>query len=239
MWTDRKDIGKGILHELEYPENMFQYFTKDIFRISEPAQLRDTLDNALKRCTEGRPGPVLVSVPYSFLDREIPYSPYNEPQPPGTASHPGLGRFLDACSDILKNKLKPVLIGGKGLMHPRAGAVVEEICAQGIPFLTSTGGKGTVSDRAIFSFGNIIAKGVSRDILDAADIVIAAGTRLRDVDAKRRGVKIRDLIHIDVDERWVNKNYPAAAYLREMWNWPLRGFLQLCATGFTTGISLP
>ena len=70
--TDRKDIGKGILHELEYPENIFQHFTKDIFRISEPAQLRDTLDNALKRCTEGRPGPVLVSIPYSVLDREIP-----------------------------------------------------------------------------------------------------------------------------------------------------------------------
>ncbi|MBP1748381.1 MAG: thiamine pyrophosphate protein binding domain protein [Deltaproteobacteria bacterium] len=210
--TDRKDIGKGILHELECPENIFKYFTKDIFHAAEPAQLRSTLDNALKRCTEGRAGPVLVSIPFSFLDREIPHSPHNEPRSPAPASYAGLDEFLNNCRDILKHKHRPVLVGGKGLMHPYAGAIVEEMCARGIPFLTSTGGKGAISDRSIFSFGNIIAKGVARDILDSADLVIAAGTRLRDADAKKRGVKIRDLIHIDIDERWINKNYPAAAH---------------------------
>ena len=74
--TDRKDIGKGILHELEYPENMFKYFTKGIFRITRTGAIAaDTLDNALKRCMEGRPGPVLVSVPFSILDRDIPPTP--------------------------------------------------------------------------------------------------------------------------------------------------------------------
>lgn len=212
--TDRKDIGKGILHELEYPENIFEHFSKDIFRITDPAQLYRSLDNALKRCREGRPGPVLVSIPFSLLDREIPLCPGDTDESAGPASCTGLGQFLVDFEGILKDKTKPVIVGGKGLMHPRTGAIVEQICARGIPFLTSTGGKGVVSDRAIFSFGNIITKGVARDILGSADVVIAAGTRLRDVDSKRRGVKMRDLIHIDIDERWINKNYPAAAYFQ-------------------------
>lgn len=43
----------------------------------------------------------------------------------------------------------------------------------------------------------------------SSDIVIAIGTRLRDVDAKRRSVKIKELIHIDIDEQWMDKNYPS------------------------------
>jgi len=38
--------------------------------------------------------------------------------------------------------------------------------------------------------------------------VIAIGTRLREMDARRRGVKLGDLIHIDVDQEWLGRNYP-------------------------------
>lgn len=210
--TDRRDIGKGALHEIENPENIFRYFTKGIFKVDEASHVRSALDGALGRCTEGRPGPVLVSIPFSFLDREIPDTPHGPPRPPGQASYAGLDEFLNDCRDILAHKVRPVLVGGRGLMHPRAGDIVEEICARGVPFLTTTGGKGVISDRAVFSFGNIIAKGVARDILDRADLVIAAGTRLREADTKKRGLRMRELIHIDTDERWIGKNYPCTAH---------------------------
>jgi len=50
---------------------------------------------------------------------------------------------------------------------------------------------------------------MAKKIVSSADIIIAIGTRLRDVDAKRRGVKISDLIHVDVDRAWFDKNYSA------------------------------
>ncbi|MCP6757017.1 hypothetical protein NL533_35850, partial [Klebsiella pneumoniae] len=40
-------------------------------------------------------------------------------------------------------------------------------------------------------------------------IVIAIGTRLRDVDARRRSVKIAEVVRIDIDDRWIGRNYPA------------------------------
>jgi acetolactate synthase-1/2/3 large subunit len=53
-------------------------------------------------------------------------------------------------------------------------------------------------------------KGVVKEIVSSADITIAIGTRLRDVDAKRRGVKIRELVHFEIDNTWFDKNYPAS-----------------------------
>ena len=62
---------------------------------------------------------------------------------------------------------------------------------------------------APYTFGNIMKQGITRDIIASSDIVIAIGTRLRDVDAKRRSVKIKELVHIDIDEQWIDKNYPS------------------------------
>ncbi len=207
--TDRKDAGKGILHEIEKPENIFRYFTKGTFRVTGAANLRHFLDTALRRCTEPRTGPVLVSVPFSLLEKEVPPGQHSEPFSPVPGPEVPLNHFLRGCDDILSHRTKPVLIGGGALMHSGAGPVVEEILARGVPFLTSTGGKGMVSDRSPFAFGTVTAGGVSREILDSADIVIAAGTRLRNADSKRQGVRIHNLIHIDVDDRWMNRNYPA------------------------------
>lgn len=211
--TDRKDVGKGILHELESPEDMFRHFTKASFRVHEPSLLASHLRDALRTSSTPRKGPVLVSIPFGLLDREVSGQSRADVRTPGGYSKPDrVQPFLADLEHALKDRRRPLFVGGKALMEPRTGVLVEEICARGLPFLTTTGGKGVTSDRNAFSFGNIMAKGVARDILAAADVVIAAGTRLRDVDAKRRGVRIDNLVHIDVDNRWIGKNYRTALH---------------------------
>jgi len=211
--TDRKDMGKGILHELESPEDIFRHFTKASFRVDEPSTLSSHLHDALRTCNTPRKGPVLVSIPFGLLDGEVSEQPRaDERAPAGPSGRDRVQPFLTDLEHILENKHRPVLLGGKALMEPRTGTLVDRICCRGIPFLTTTGGKGVTNDRNGFSFGNVMAKGVARDILASADVVIAAGTRLRDVDAKRRGVRIQDLVHIDVDDRWIGKNYRTALH---------------------------
>ncbi|MDD3845345.1 MAG: thiamine pyrophosphate-binding protein [Syntrophorhabdaceae bacterium] len=226
--TDRKDIGKGILHELKAPEDIFRHFIKASFRVDGPPALRSSLEDALRTCSTGRKGPVLVSIPFGLLDKEIPASDRKTQPPPGEPADSGRTQaFVAGLERILEGKRRPVLLGGKALMNPRAGGLVDEICGRGIPFLTSTGGKGITSDRNPFSFGNMMAKGVSRDILASADVVIAAGTRLRDVDAKRRGVKIDELVHIDVDDRWIGRNYPTVLHCAGDVDGALEGFARI------------
>ncbi len=211
--TDRKDMGKGILHELDSPEDIFRHFIKASFRVDEPPILASRLHDALRACNTPRKGPVLVSIPFRLLDSEISGQPRAPQRAPAGPSGPDrMQPFLADLERVVKDRRRPVLLGGKALMEPGTGVLVDKICGRGLPFLTTTGGKGVTSDHNAFSFGNVMAKGVVRDILASADVVIAAGTRLRDVDARRRGVRIGNLVHIDVDDRWIGKNYRTALH---------------------------
>jgi acetolactate synthase-1/2/3 large subunit len=55
---------------------------------------------------------------------------------------------------------------------------------------------------------------VVKEIVPGCDAALAIGTRLREVDAKRRGLVLPEqLIHVDWDERWIGKNFPTAVSL--------------------------
>jgi len=132
----------------------------------------------------------------------VPYSPSDPACAPGEPDLTGLDRAL-------AGKQRPVIIGGGSLMTEELRPLLENLCRESaIPFLTTTAGRGVLSEDQAEAFGCVMRKGVVREILEASDVVIALGTRLRDVDTKRRGVKIRQLIHIDVDGVWFGRNYP-------------------------------
>jgi len=213
--TKRDEHGRGILHELAEPENIFRFFTKKTFYVSSLDKIIPTMEDALKTATTDRKGPVVVSIPFVFLDREIP--PVRQSTGESSVTKmaeedtPRLRDTIEKMEAILKDKEKPAIICGKSAMSYYAGEILGQICLDSsIPFFTTTGGKGIVDERSGFSLGNVMQKGITNKTLGEADIVIAIGTRLRDVDAKRRGVKIRELIHIDIDDRWFGKNYPTA-----------------------------
>jgi thiamine pyrophosphate-dependent acetolactate synthase large subunit-like protein len=233
--TGRKEIGKGILHELVEPESMFRYITKRTFSVHGREDFVGKLELAYNTALTKRKGAVLISIPYTLLEKEV--SPQGTDNPdfvPIDHAHgfPDLGR-------VLANKKKPIIIGGKLLMLKQARPLLDEICANSsIPFVTTTSGKGILDEENPYCFGNIMQKGIVKEIISSADITIAIGTRLRDVDARRRGVKISDLVHFDIDGAWFDKNYPAAykasgevlpflQYLRNItcgriFDWPLK-----------------
>jgi acetolactate synthase-1/2/3 large subunit len=205
--TGREGIGKGILHELIEPENMFQYVTKQTFTVHGKEDLVGKLENAYKSALTGRKGPVLISIPYILLEKEVSSKISSETN---TISIDQF-RDLTGLEEVLRQKRKPVIIGGKSLMFEQARALLDEICENSsIPFVTTTSGKGILDEDNLWCFGNIMQKGVVKEVVSSADITIAIGTRLRDVDAKRRGVKIRELVHFEIDNTWFDKNYPAS-----------------------------
>ena len=205
--TGREDIGKGILHELDEPEEIFRCITKKTFSVRGKNDFIPELEKAFRATMTGRKGPVLISIPYTLLEKEVPFRCAGETD----SASPNQGHDLSGLKRVLMNKKKPVIIGGKSLMFEQARPLLDEICSgSSIPFFTTTSGKGIVDEDKTWCFGNIMQKGVAKEILSSADITIAIGTRLRDVDAKRRGVKIHELVHFDIDDVWMDKNYPAS-----------------------------
>lgn len=219
--TNRAEHGRGVLHELAEPENIFRYFTKKTFYVSSLQGLVPALEEAYRTAVTDRKGPVVISIPFIFLDKEVPAGKTSTGKGlPSSAGYEGrstqqsgaqLKDTMERMISLLRDKERPLLICGKSVMFDHAREILGPLCMRAsMPFFTTTGGKGIIDERMPCSFGNVIQKGIVKKILGEADVVIAVGTRLRDVDAKRRGVKIEELVHIDIDDRWLGKNYPTA-----------------------------
>ncbi|MCX7858127.1 MAG: thiamine pyrophosphate-binding protein [Deltaproteobacteria bacterium] len=202
---DSKYTGRGIFHELSEPHKMVESVTKTHIKIESEESFFHDLKKSFTLTTFGRPGPVFLSINQKFLEKNVEYN-WSEKQESRKIST--IGDFAEKLVRCLNKKRRPLIIAGWQLMNEKTGQLLEELCNDAkIPLLTTTGGKGVVDERRPYAFGNIVQRGTVRKILEEADLVIAIGTRLRYQDTKNRGITIKELVHIDVDQEWFNKNY--------------------------------
>jgi thiamine pyrophosphate-dependent acetolactate synthase large subunit-like protein len=206
--VEQKDVEKGILHGVREPEALFRHISKGLFVISDEKRLVTALEAAFRAAESPRQGPVVVSIPYRLLEREVPFPELENQRQEGASLD------LEHLERALEGTERPVIIGGGALMEEGPREILDALCRESaIPFLATPGGKGALREDAAYVFGNVAARGIAREILRRADVAIALGTRLRAVDTKRRGVKLGRLVHIDVDDQWLGRNYRASAAL--------------------------
>jgi thiamine pyrophosphate-dependent acetolactate synthase large subunit-like protein len=202
--VEQKDVPKGVLHGVANPERMFAGICKGTFVVTDGKDLAAVLEAAWRTAVTPRQGPVVIAVPYRILESACPAGSAQE-----QLKAPVEEAIDEAAAEaLLQGKKRPVIIAGAALMDADSGTALGQLCsASHIPLLCTTSGKGVVPEDREYAFGNVIAKGTAQQILRSADVTIALGTRLRDTDARRRGVKVTSLIHADIDARWMGKNY--------------------------------
>ncbi len=209
---DAAKIGKGlgVLHELEEQTALFRTITKEVITPRTGDELYASAQRAIALAQAGRPGPVCLEVPTDLMAGDAPATP---PTPPnGAPAPPPSPPRLDEAVAILRNAKQPLILAGTDAARANiAGdvqALAEALCA---PVITNTPGKGVVAEDHTLAFGNAARRLVVKEIVPGCDAAVVIGSRLREVDAKRRGLALPEqLIHVDWDERWINKNYPAA-----------------------------
>ena len=212
---DAAKIGKGlgVLHELEEQTALFRTITKEVVIPGADDDLYALAKHAIALAQTGRPGPVCLEVPTDLMAGEAPAA---APTPRDSApASPPLPPRLDEAVAILRNAKQPLILAGTDASRANiAGdiqALAEALCA---PVITNTPGKGVIPEDHALAFGNAARKLVVKEIVPGCDAAVAIGSRLREVDAKRRGLVLPEqLIHIDWDERWISRNYPAAVPL--------------------------
>ena len=213
---DAAKIGKGlgVLHELEEQTSLFRTITKEVIIPRTGDDLNAAAKRAIALTQAGRPGPVCLEVATDLMAGD---APAETPTPPnGTPAPPPLPPRLDEAVAILRKAKQPLILAGtdaarasvSGDLAGDVQALAETLCA---PVITNTPGKGVVPEDHALAFGNAARKLVVKDIVPGCDAAVVIGSRLREVDAKRRGLVLPEqLIHVDWDERWISKNYPAA-----------------------------
>ena len=205
--------GLGVLHELEEQTSLFRTITKEVIVAQADDDLYALARRAISFAQVGRPGPVCLEVPTDLMAGEAPAAA-TTPQDSAPASPP-LPPRIDEAVAILRNAKQPLILAGTDASRASVAgdiqALAEALCA---PVITNTPGKGVVPEDHALAFGNAARKLVVKEIVPGCDAAVVIGSRLREVDAKRRGLVLPEqLIHVDWDERWISKNYPAAVPL--------------------------
>lgn len=204
---DAAKIGKGlgVLHELEEQTSLFRTVTKKTFSLRAGDDFYTMTKQALALATRGRPGPVYLEVPHDLWGAETKAAASQKE----AADVPPPKRIEEAVA-LLRRAKQPVIILGTDATRANLAADVTALAeALAAPVIVSTPAKGVVAEDHLLAFGNCARRLVVKEIVPNCDVALAIGTRLREVDAKRRGLVLPEqLIHVDWDERWVGRNFP-------------------------------
>lgn len=189
---------------------MYAPITKWSRRVANAAELPSALTKALQVSGAGRPGPVVLDVPFDYfvetaeIDLEVPHV---RPVAPGVDPE----AIANAIS-LLKNAKNPVIIAGGGVAISKAGdevrALAEALC---IPVATGrSGSKGIFPESHELAIGTIGSFGweIGNETVANADCWLAIGCTFSQIAMQDWTTKAPEtIIHIDIDPAEIGKIY--------------------------------
>ncbi len=199
-------IGRDSFQEV-YIAGITMPITKHNFVVRKVEDLADTLRNAFKIASSGRPGPVLVDIP---KDVTAAITDYQKPKHIAE-EHIGKEYNLIEIANVINSAKKPVLfIGGGARISKAESEIFELIKKADIPATHTIMASGVLRYDEPLNLGILGMHGNihANKAVDKADVVIAIGTRFSDRVALNTNAfaSRAKIIHIDIDKSEVNKN---------------------------------
>lgn len=205
------DIGsdRGALHEINDQQEIIRPVTKWRHRATDVQGISDAIQEAMYQMRSGRPRPTEVEIAPDVLAATAQVS-FSQPQEPVVAA-PDWSQVRRAAG-LLSQAEKPLIWAGGGVGI--AGASRELVAlaeALGVPVATTMEGKGVFPEDHRLALGvGYYGHGTSSWAAPKADVILAIGTRMTGqmmgLNAPRPPQR---LIHLDVDNSVIGKNYPA------------------------------
>jgi len=218
QWYDRGCLQEYYRYSPEAWTQMVFPITKKSILVNRPDTCLEMLVRAYKDAISGRPGPVVVQIPYDIQNTEIEIKGIPEELNKWVEIYPP-SPDLDAikkASKLIEKAKSPMVIVSSGVHNARAWAELKEFSEQfQFPVATTLMGRGTLAEDHPMCLGGIGRFGTLQAINAAmeCDVLIAIGTRFNDKDTS--GWKVYNiphrtkLIHIDIDPAELNRVYPA------------------------------
>jgi acetolactate synthase-1/2/3 large subunit len=212
----RRDTGRSYqLHDMDQ-HALLRPITKGTWRIERHADVVPTLFEAYRVALSGEPGPVFVEVPVELqlLPGDAGELP-EFPGPPPREMKAG-APALDRAAALLRHAERPGIFCGWGGVD--AGAELERLAESlGAPVATTLQGlsafRGNHPLHAGFALGPS-AVPASRNAFKDCDCLLAVGTRFAEIPTGSYGYEPpANLIHVDINPKVFDANYPAAVAL--------------------------
>ena len=192
---EQHGIGKGLglTHEIHDQLEVVRPVTKSCERLDTGDEIPSAVRRAFAAMTDGRPRPAEIEISPGLFSGEAGGSVVPVEAPRRHAPDP---ERVEEAADLLASASTPLVVGGGGVALAGATeaftAVAERLQAA---VVNTREGKGCVDERNPLFAGTAWVNRRLRPVIDAADVVLAVGTRLQ-------GLNLRDdqrLVHLDVD----------------------------------------
>ncbi len=219
-WFDRGGMEEAYRQGPEDWVAVLKPITKKSFLVTRPDTALDMILRAYHTAISGRPGPVVVQIPFDIQNTPISDvlpdpAPWMQWRPPA----PNPDGVTEAVS-ILSAAERPLAVVGSGIHNARAWDQLLAFAeSTGIPVATTATGKGSFPETHPLSVGCIgrAGTGHGNDAARRCDVVVGVGTHFTDIDTG--GWTLFDipgrtrLIHLDIDPAELGRVYPTSVAL--------------------------
>ncbi|MDR1828750.1 MAG: glyoxylate carboligase [Methylobacteriaceae bacterium] len=191
-------------------ESIAKPVAKMAVTVREPGLVPRVLQKAFHVMRSGRPGPVLIDLPFDVQVAEIEFDPDTyEPLPvyQPTASV----RQMEKVMELLAKSAKPVIVAGGGVLKADASAELVKFAEiTGIPVIPTLMGWGAIPDDHPLMIGRIGIQSSHRyaniSFLES-DFVLGIGNRWanRHTGTVDKYTKGRTVVHIDIEPTQIGR----------------------------------
>lgn len=207
-------------HQADFPSTVRAY-CKRVFQPTRGDMMPVAVRQAWKTMVTGRPGPVVLDVPFDIFKESV-----GEDTPDAASWNGNIStrcgadpRGVEKALDMLLESERPVILVGQGVKYAGAtGALLELAERLRIPVAMSASGTGAVPAEHPLSLGLIARNGTyqANHAARQADVLLALGVRFDDrtssswLPGYSFTIPPTRLIHVDIDPEEIGRNYPVA-----------------------------
>lgn len=182
--------------------------------VTDVNELAATLRLAWQTAISGRPGPVLVDIPKDVQSAFCDFTPL--PKAGKVPDQPANRSDIDKAAALIDSSERPYIYFGGGVIRSGAQDELLALAAKlDAPLGCSLMGLSAVphDHPSFLGMQGMHGHYASSKAEDESDLVIAVGVRFSDraTGNKERFAKNFKIIHIDIDDKEINKNIPADA----------------------------
>jgi len=209
--VERSMRGRGAFQEMDY-RAFFGSTAKWATEVEDPARLPEIVQRAFHTAMQGRPGPVVVSLPEDVLTEaaKVADAPRVEPAAiwPGPTQMAELQKLLWAAE-------RPVVVFGGGGWNARAGAALMRFAERfDLPLIASFR-RSSVVDNEHPNFAGELGLGVNPKLkarVEAADLVLLVGGRMAETPSQSYTLFAipeprQALVHVHADAAEIGRVY--------------------------------
>jgi acetolactate synthase-1/2/3 large subunit len=206
-------------YQADYPSTV-RAMCKQVFQPTRGEQVPQTIRQAWKTMVTGRPGPVVVDVPFDIFKEEAGETPDPRNWSAGISCRCGADpEGVTKAAQMLTAAERPTILVGQGVRYGGASEDLLRLAERlQIPVAASASGLGALDTHHPLSLGLVSRGGLyqANSATRQADVLLALGVRFDDrtssswLPGYSFTIPPTKLIHVDIDPDEIARNYPVA-----------------------------